>query len=72
MFVNENSTRKHTRCLPATACPLVAKYVSCFTFPTFIDPNVPLGLVKYVENVFQVLYSVSVFRDYINKLRPPV
>ena len=42
------------------------------------DPNIPLGLVNYGENVcffnsvIQVLYSLSVFRDYINKLRPPV
>ena len=37
-------------------------------------PNIPLGLVSYGENVcifnsvIQVLYSVSVFRDYIDKL----
>ena len=42
------------------------------------DPNIPLGLVNYGENVcflnsvIQVLYSLSVFRDYINKLRPHV
>ena len=40
------------------------------------DPNIPLGIVNYGENVcffssvIQVLYSFSVFRDYINKLRP--
>ena len=47
-------------------------------FSIIRDPNIPLGLVNYGENVcffnsvIQVLYSLSVFRDYINKLRPPV
>ena len=42
------------------------------------DPNIPLGLVNYGENVcffnsvVQVKYSLSVFQDYINTLRPPV
>ena len=42
------------------------------------DPNIPLGLINYGENVcffnsvIQVQYSLSLFRDYINKLRPPV
>ena len=46
-------------------------------FSIIRDPNIPLGLVNYGENVcffnsvIQVLYSLSVFRDYINKLRPP-
>ena len=42
------------------------------------DPNIPLSLVNYGESVcffnsvIRVLYSLSVFRDYINKLWPPV
>ena len=42
------------------------------------DLNISLGLVNYGENVcffnsvVQVLYCLPLFRDYINKLRPPV
>ena len=42
------------------------------------DPNIPLGLLNYGENVcffnsvIQILYCLPLFRDYINKLRPPV
>ena len=42
------------------------------------DPNISLGLKNYGENVcffnsvIQVLYSLPVFRDYINRLRPLV
>ena len=42
------------------------------------DSNIPLGLINYGENVYffnwviQVLYSLPVFRGYINKLQPPV
>ena len=42
------------------------------------DPCIPLGLINYGENVcflnsvIQVLYSLSVFKDYINKLRLPI
>ena len=54
------------------------KISSKVDFNIIRDPNIPLGLVNYGENVcffnsvIQVLYSLSVFRDYINKLRPPV
>ena len=47
-------------------------------FNIFRYINILLGLVNYGENVcffnsvIQVLYSLSVFRDYINKLRRPV
>ena len=47
-------------------------------FNVIRDPNIPLGLINYEENicffnsVIKVLYSLLVFRDYINKLRPPV
>ena len=37
------------------------------------DPNIPLCLVNYEVNVcFFKFDSLSVFRDYINKLQPPV
>ena len=42
------------------------------------DPNIPLGLINYEENVcffnsvIEVLYYLPLIRDYINKLRPPV
>ena len=47
-------------------------------FDVIRDPNIPLGLINYEENicffnfVIQVLYSSPVFRGCINKLRPPV
>ena len=47
-------------------------------FSVIRDPNIPLGLKNYGENVCffnlvtQFLYSLPVFRDYINKLRPPL
>ena len=47
-------------------------------FSVIWDPSIPLGLINYRENVsffnsvMQVLYSLPVFRDYINKLQPPV
>ena len=47
-------------------------------FNVIRDPNIPLGLKNYGENVcffnsvIQVLYSVPVFRDYVKKLRSPV
>ena len=43
-------------------------------FNVIRDPNIPLDLINYVENVcffnsaIQVLYSLPVFRDYITKL----
>ena len=42
------------------------------------DSNILIGLINYGENVcffnsvVQVLYYLPLFRDYINKLRPPV
>ena len=42
------------------------------------DPNLPLVFISYRENVFlfnsviQILYCISLFRDYINKLRSPL
>ena len=42
------------------------------------DVNIPLGLINYEENIcffnsgIQLLYSLPVFIDYINKLRTPV
>ena len=42
------------------------------------DPNIPLGLINYGENIcffnsgIQVLYFLPAFIDYINKLQPPV
>ena len=42
------------------------------------DPNIPLGLINYEENVcffnsaIHVLYSLLVCRNYIKKLQPPV
>ena len=42
------------------------------------DSSIPLGLINYGENVYffncviHVLYSLPVFRGYINKLWPPV
>ena len=42
------------------------------------DPNIPLGLINYGENVcffnsvLQALYCLPLFRDYMNKLGPPV
>ena len=42
------------------------------------DPNIPLGLINYGENVLffnsviQVFYCLPLFRDYMNKLQPPV
>ena len=61
--------------------PLAERYKkSCSKVDLSIvtDPNIPFGLVNYGENVFffnsviQFLYSLPVFRDYINKLRPLV
>ena len=56
-----------------------SKRISCkVDFNVITDPNIPLGLknfganVCYFSCVIQVLYSLPVFRDYINKLRPPV
>ena len=54
-----------------------SKRISKIDFNIIRDPNILLGLVNYGENVcffnsvIHVLYSLSVFRDYINKLRPP-
>ena len=42
------------------------------------DPNLPLVFINYRENVClfnsvtQILYCISLFRDYINKLRSPL
>ena len=51
------------------------KRISCkVNFNIIRDPNIPLSLVNYGENVcffnsvIRVLYSLSVFRDYVNKL----
>ena len=47
-------------------------------FNVIRDPNIPLDLKSYGGNVcffnpvIQVLHSLVVFRDYINKLQPPV
>ena len=47
-------------------------------FSVIRDPNIPLGFMNYGENlcffnsVIQVLYSLPVFRDHINKLQLPV
>ena len=47
-------------------------------FNTVRDPNILLNLINYGKSVcffnlvIQVLYSLPVFKDYINKLRPPV
>ena len=47
-------------------------------FNVIRDPIIPFGFKNYCENVcffnsvIQVMYSSPVFRDYINKLRPPV
>ena len=45
-------------------------------FNVIRDPSTPLGVKNYGENVFfcviQVLYSLPVFTNYINKLQPPV
>ena len=56
-----------------------SKRISCkVDFNVLRDPNIPLGLKNFEENVcffscaVVVLYSLPVFRDYINKLRPPV
>ena len=55
-----------------------SKRISKIDFNIIRDPNIPLGLVNYWENVcffnsvIQVLYSLSVFKDYITNLRPPI
>ena len=42
------------------------------------DPSIPLGPINYGENIcffnsiIRVLYWLPLFRNYINKLRPPV
>ena len=47
-------------------------------FNVIKDPNMPLGLRSYGGNIWffssviQVLHSLLVFRDYINKLQPSV
>ena len=47
-------------------------------FNVIRDPNIPLGQINngknvcFFSSVIQVLYSLPVFRGFINKLRPPV
>ena len=47
-------------------------------FNVLRDPNIPLGLINYGENVcffnpgIEALYSLPVFINYINKLGTPV
>ena len=54
------------------------KIIEKVDFNVVRDPKIPLGLMNYGENVcffnsvIQVLYSLPIFRDYINHLRPPV
>ena len=47
-------------------------------FSVLRDPNIPLDLINYGENVcffnsvIQILYFLPVFRDYVTELRPRV